>query len=219
MDKENNMIIYDAVKDVPENAKKEITGGRLRGMTDISPMWRIKILTEQFGPCGVGWKYEVTNRETLSGANGEIGAFVDINLYYKLRGEWSEPIPGTGGSMFVTQENKGLRTDDEAFKKALTDAISVAAKALGVGAKVYWPSHDQSKYPTGTQKPQKPSPLNKLIEDTAKMLGQKPNQISNLIIAKFGTDGKLPNSKVDEATKYLQDLQQQHKMLAGQQSA
>ena len=50
-----NMRIYDAVRSVPPEAIKPITAGRLKGKSDINPMWRIKVLTEQFGPCGEGW--------------------------------------------------------------------------------------------------------------------------------------------------------------------
>jgi hypothetical protein len=32
------------VRVVPNEAKKEIKGGRLSGFTDINPMWRIKTL-------------------------------------------------------------------------------------------------------------------------------------------------------------------------------
>ena len=46
----DNLAIYNAVRNVPENAKKPIAGGPLKGKTDINPMWRIKALTEQFGP-------------------------------------------------------------------------------------------------------------------------------------------------------------------------
>ncbi len=141
----NNLRIYEAARAVPASATKEIAGGRLKGMTDINPMWRIKKLTELFGPCGIGWKYEVTRQELQPGANGEIAAFVNINLYIKKDGEWSEPIPGTGGSMFVAKEKTGLYTSDECYKMALTDAISVACKALGFGADVYWKA-DRTKY-------------------------------------------------------------------------
>lgn len=149
-----NLELYNAVRSVPPEAMKQIAAGRLKGMTDINPMWRIKKLTEQFGPCGIGWKYEITNRILERGANDEIAAFVDINLYYKHDGEWSDPIPGTGGSMFVASERSGLHTSDECFKMALTDAISVAAKALGVAANVYW-DKDKTKYDTSSQQGQK----------------------------------------------------------------
>lgn len=148
-----NLKIYDAVRSVPSNATKAIAGGRLKGMTDINPMWRIKTLTEQFGPCGIGWKYEVTRQELQPGANGEIAVFVNINLYIKKDGEWSEPIPGTGGSMFVTKEKTGLYTSDECYKMALTDAISVACKTLGFGADVYWEA-DRTKYDRAKDKPE-----------------------------------------------------------------
>lgn len=143
----DNLELYNAVRSVPPEARKTIAAGRLKGMTDINPMWRIKVLTDRFGPCGVGWKYEITSQQLEKGANDEIAAFVGINLYYMLDGEWSDPIPGTGGSMFVTNERSGLHTSDECYKMALTDAISVAAKALGVAADVYW-DKDKTKYDT-----------------------------------------------------------------------
>ena len=140
-----NTAIYEAVRKAPKNALKTIQAGRLKGKTDINPMWRIKALTEQFGPVGFGWKYEIVKAWLELGANGEVAAFVDINLYVKRGGEWSEPIPGNGGSMFIAKEKNGLYTDDEAYKKALTDAISVSCKALGFAADVYWEA-DSTKY-------------------------------------------------------------------------
>lgn len=140
-----SLILWDAVRQVPESAKKPIKGGRLSGKTDINPVWRLKVLTEQFGPCGVGWKYALIEKGLVDGANGEKAAFVDINLYVKVNGEWSEAIPGTGGSMFVSKDKNGLYTNDEAIKMALTDAISVACKALGIAADVYWEA-DSTKY-------------------------------------------------------------------------
>lgn len=134
----DNLAIYNKVRHVPDEAQKRITGGRLNGMTDINPMWRIEELTALFGPCGTGWKYTVTRREMVPDGSGQVAAFMDIDLYYRDGDGWSEPIPGTGGSMFITKEKGGLYTSDECYKMALTDALSVACKALGVGADVYW---------------------------------------------------------------------------------
>ena len=143
---EKNLELYNKVRQVPESAQKPIRGGRLKGMTDINPMWRIKTLTDLFGPCGIGWYYEVKDRwiET-SMSNDEITANVLISLYIKHEGEWSAPIQGIGGSKLVANEKQGLYVNDECFKMALTDAISVACKALGVGADIYW-SNDNTKY-------------------------------------------------------------------------
>lgn len=142
-----NLKIYEQVRSVPAEAKKNIGGGRLKGMTDINPMWRIKKLTEVFGVCGIGWKYEIVEKwiET-SMAKDEITANVIINLYIRdEEGKWSDPIPGIGGSKLVASEEKGLYVNDECYKMALTDAISVACKSLGMGADVYW-DKDTTKY-------------------------------------------------------------------------
>lgn len=155
-----NLTLYDKVKEVPENALKTIKGGRLNGMKDINPMWRIRELTSNFGPCGVGWYYEIIDKKLESSGTGEIACFLTINLYTKNGEEWSKPIVGVGGNMFVTQESKGLHVSDECFKMALTDAISVACKALGFGADIYWDSSD-SKYANGNDSKQKPSFPNK----------------------------------------------------------
>jgi len=145
-----NLSIYDKVKEVPAEAKKEILAGRIKGFTDINPMWRIKIMTQTFGVCGIGWKYEILRQWTET-IGDEVRAFCNINLYVKQNGEWSDAIPGTGGSSMVTKEKNGLFFSDEAYKMALTDALSVAMKALGVGASVYYERDEASKYQQSTQ--------------------------------------------------------------------
>lgn len=152
----NNLDIYNRVRVVPKEAQKAITAGRIKGMTDINPMWRIQVLTEQFGVCGIGWKYVITDKQIIEGANGERCAFVDIDLYVKVNGEWSEAIQGTGGSSFVASERNGLYTSDECFKMALTDALSVSCKALGIGADVYW-AGGRTKYTANDNTPEAPT--------------------------------------------------------------
>ena len=155
----DSMRIYEATRKVPAEAKKPIPAGRLKGYTNINPMWRIKTMTEQFGICGIGWKVELTKQWLEPYSTGETAAFCNINLYIKVVGEWSEAIPGTGGAMYVVKERNGMYVDDEAFKKAETDAISVACKMLGIGADVYW-GEDRTKYdyvPEEPKREQKPS--------------------------------------------------------------
>lgn len=139
-----SLELYNKVRNVPLEAQRTIRGGRLNGFTDINPMWRIQILTEHFGVCGIGWKPEIVKQWLESYSNGEVAAFCDINLYIKQDGAWSDAIPGTGGAKFVAKESGGMYVDDEAYKKAYTDALSVACKMLGIGADVYW--SEGSKY-------------------------------------------------------------------------
>ena len=141
----SNLEIYNRVRTVPSEAQKTIPEGKLKGMTDINPMWRIKKLTEEFGPCGIGWVPTILDKRIEEGANGERIAIIDASIKVKVNEKWSEEIVGTGGSMLVNTEKGRLVSSDEAFKMAYTDAISVCCKMLGFGADIYW-DKDRTKY-------------------------------------------------------------------------
>lgn len=149
--------IYNKLKQAPKWALREITAGRLKGKTDINPQWRYEKLTEIFGTCGEGWKYEIVDFKTIPAAGGEIAAFAKVNLYVKLHDIWSEPITGVGGSMFVEMEKNGLHTNDECYKMAVTDALSVATKMLGMAADVYKGLWDGVKYKQLPPEPKAPT--------------------------------------------------------------
>lgn len=183
----DNLSLYNKVRSVPSEAKKNIGGGRLKGMTDINPMWRIKKLTEEFGVCGIGWKYTIDRQWTeVAEDSTEISAFCNISLYVKVDGEWSEAIPGTGGSMFLAKEKTGMYMSDECFKMALTDAISVACKALGFGADVYWQG-DRTKYTTGDDTPAIDKELRAKQDEVLQYCGDV-NKLNNFCQSKWGMD-------------------------------
>lgn len=129
----------------PASALREIKGGRIAGMTDINPQWRYKAMTEVYGECGVGWKWQVVKVWTEPGTQaGEVFAFVHVEVCTnKGNGApgdasiWSDPVPGIGGAMLIAKEKGGLFCNDDAFKMATTDALSVALKFLGVGSLIY----------------------------------------------------------------------------------
>lgn len=144
---QTNMRFYEQLRQVPNHAIKTISAGRLKGMSDINPVWRIKIMTEVFGPCGIGWKYEIV-KQWQEAFGQEVKAFTNINLYVKIDGQWSDPIPGTGGATIVEVNSKGYSyVNDEGFKMALTDAMSVCMKSLGVAADIYF-SKDKVQFDT-----------------------------------------------------------------------
>ena len=132
-----NLSIFNKVRKVPDNALKQINAGRLKGMSDVNPVWRILAMTDTFGGCGVGWTYEITKQWTETYGN-EIKGFCNINMFIKVDGEWSDAIPGTGGASFVAMERNGAYVSDEVYKMALTDALSVAMKSIGVAADIYF---------------------------------------------------------------------------------
>ena len=165
-------------------------------------MWRIKLLTELFGPCGVGWYYEIDRQWTEPGANGETAAFCNISLYIRLNGEWSKPIKGTGGSMFAASERSGLYTSDECFKMALTDAISVACKALGFAADVYW-NADRTKY---DQQREPPRRINQgTMADIEDLIAQTGSDLPKLLA--YFKVARLEDMRIDQARKCMVLLQ------------
>ena len=142
-----NLRFYEILRKVPDYALKTIKAGRLQGMSDINPVYRIKAMTEAFGPCGVGWKYVIT-KQWFETYGQEVKVFTNIDLFIKVDGEWSDAIPGTGGSAIVAIERNGAYVSDEAYKMALTDALSVAMKSLGVAADVYYSKDKQGQFDT-----------------------------------------------------------------------
>jgi len=156
---------YDKMRRPPATALREIKGGRLKGKTDINPQWRYEIMDATYGPCGIGWKYEIERLWTEPANNGQIMCFSQVKVYVKELGEWSDPIPGIGGSMLIEQESSGIHVNDEGYKMATTDALSVALKMLGMGADIYAGLWDGAKYkdtppaptpPVKTPKPENP---------------------------------------------------------------
>jgi hypothetical protein len=146
MDNKEAIKRYNDLASPPAYALKEIQGGRLKGMTDIKPQWRIQVMVESYGECGIGWKFDIKRLWTEAGSDNQIIALAEINLFTKHNEIWSAPIPGVGGAMLIEKERKGLHTNDEAFKMAITDALSSAMKLKGVAAKVYMGFWDGSKY-------------------------------------------------------------------------
>ncbi len=144
------MEIWEAVCRPPLTALKPIKGGRLTGKTDISPQWRYKCMTEQFGMCGVGWKYTIDRLWTEQGVDGVVFSFAQVSVYVHdpRSGQWSEAIPGIGGHKMIESEKAGLYNNDECFKMSVTDAMGVALKMLGVAADIYLGNFDGSKYLT-----------------------------------------------------------------------
>lgn len=140
-----NLFIYNKFRAVPNEAKKTIGAGKLKGFTDVNPMWRLKALTEMFGPCGFGW-YIADEQHWTETIASETAVFCKVSLIVKHpeTNEWSAPIIGIGGSK-LAGKGKGDGLDDEAFKMAYTDAISIACKNLGMAADVYY-EKDRTKY-------------------------------------------------------------------------
>lgn len=129
---------YIAVATPPQEALKVIEAGKLKGKYDINPQHRIEAMTNVYGLCGEGWKYEIYHMENITCPEGEVLFYMIVAVSIKQSdGTWSAPIYGCGGDYIIAKNKNGLVPNDEAFKMAQTDALGNALKMLGVCADVY----------------------------------------------------------------------------------
>lgn len=139
----NNTYLWDRLgKTDPAHTKAFTRGGGFKG-TAIKPMWSYRRMTEEFGPCGAGWGVCEPSFQVVPGPDGEVLVFCTASIWY---GPEKHLVFGVGGDKAVGKNKHGLQTDDEAFKKAFTDAITNALKLIGVGADVHMGLFDDSKY-------------------------------------------------------------------------
>ena len=155
----NNLELWDKVRRVPQEHLKGFTrGGGFKG-TAIKPMWSVHTMTEQFGPCGKGWGIEKPEF-TIQNAGNEILVFCTVAVWHNqpvgAMAMQKHIVYGVGGDKVLAQFSSGLKSDDEAFKKAFTDAVGNALKFLGVGADIHMGLWDGNKYVDET--PEKPAP-------------------------------------------------------------
>lgn len=150
-----NLRLWNSLNRVPPGMLSVIKGGRLKGKSDINPQWRYQALTEQFGPCGIGWKFEIVRVWEVTAPDGQIEVNVHLNLFYKTDGEWSDPVPGFGGDVLAVLESNGKwYINDEAYKMAVTDALGTAMKMIGTAAKVFMGLWSGSKYADEDETPE-----------------------------------------------------------------
>ena len=171
----NGMEVYDRLAVVPEDARKPIEFGALKGKSDINPQYRIEAMTKEFGLCGIGWKFEILKTETFACPDGQIMVFMTIAAQVKEGDEWSTPVVGYGGDFIIKLEKGQLKPNDEAYKMAETDALGNALKYFGVAASVYRGMHD-SKHGRRDEQARQEQTAQKPALKTAPQTTGKPAQ-------------------------------------------
>ena len=163
MKNNENMRIWEALgKTDPAHTKQFTRAGGFKG-TAIKPMWANKQMTEFFGPCGIGWGMTEPTFN-IEAAMDEVMVYCTAGLWYIQGGTKHGPVYGVGGDKVLSQvllkDDRGQKifdtaagryktypqSDDEAFKKAYTDALSNAMKFIGVAADVHMGLFDDNKY-------------------------------------------------------------------------
>lgn len=148
-DKPNpNLKIWSALaKTDPAQTKAFNRAGGFKG-TAIKPIWVIRRLTEEFGPCGVGWGIGEPQFQVVP-CDGETMVYCTVECWHNNGVAGANPVAtlyGVGGDKVMAKRSSGPFCDDEAFKKAFTDAVNNAFKFIGVAADIHMGQFDDNKY-------------------------------------------------------------------------
>ena len=135
----SNTRIWDELwKTDPKHTKAFTRPGGFRG-TATKPIWMTYRMTEHFGPCGMGWGIGKPDFQTMQ-VGSETVVYCSVEVWYNDSGQRAT-LWGVGGDKVF-----GKYADDEAFKKAYTDAVSNAMKFIGVCADIHMGMFEDSKY-------------------------------------------------------------------------
>ena len=149
-----NMRIWDAVSKTDPKHTKPVAFGARR-FTSIDAHWQVMRATETFGPIGEGWGYDVHySTERLS--DQVVLTVADVTIW------WGPPLMGIDGGSnkaphVISRQQYGPirgmsavldkgRVDDDAGKKAMTDALTKGLSHLGFSADVFLGLFDDNKY-------------------------------------------------------------------------
>jgi hypothetical protein len=146
-----NLWLWEQVCRTDPAHTREVTLGRK--FTSIDAMYQVQRCTEIFGAVGDGWGYDpaFTTLEAMVKGEKVVLVFCDLGLWWRDPGE--DPVAGRerihrfgpirGCNLLVTA--KGT-VDEDAPKKALTDALTKALSHLGFSADVFLGMYDDNRY-------------------------------------------------------------------------
>ena len=178
----NHLDLWNRFADIDPAFTKPITGKDYRG-TSPNPHYVIQCLTEMFGPVGVGFGWEVEQDECTP-IGEEVLHWCRIRFWHTDR---SNGFSAYGQTKALMKTKNGLRLDEDAPKKSLTDAITKAASQIGIAANIFLGRWDDSKYVAEVnaeyrQEERKTDPAAKAVEyiNGADSLAELKRQYDNL---------------------------------------
>ena len=141
-----NLKVWDTFADIDPAFTKAITGKPYSG-TSPNPQYVIKCLTELFGPIGIGFGWTVVAEE-FTPLGDEVLHWCRIDFWHTNR---ANTFSAYGQTKAVMATKNGLKMDEDAPKKSLTDAIVKAASQLGIAANIFLGRWDDSRYVAGVR--------------------------------------------------------------------
>lgn len=160
VDSADHLELWHQVDKTPTTAIKAASVDG-QDITTLDAMYVIEQATKLFGPMGIGWGYRIEDERydigaPVLGTKGELIAHeqthtIRLALWYRWHGERGE-VTQFGHTRAVYRTGTGKwKTDGEAPKKSVTDAIKKCLSLLGFAADVYYGRFDNKDYTQAQQ--------------------------------------------------------------------
>jgi hypothetical protein len=152
-----NLALWCRVEKTDPKHVKPITGKQYSGNSP-KPHYMVWRLTQEFGPCGIGWGFKVVSQGFQRFSDTDTLHTALVDFWYVLdgkRGEFQQM--GQTTASYVTSAGK-FKVDEDAPKKSVTDALVKCASYLGFAGDIFMGRWDDSKYVEGLKKEFEPEP-------------------------------------------------------------
>lgn len=146
----NNMRFWREVSVTDPAHTKAVQKGRK--FTAVDAQYQVKRATELFGPVGEGWgydvEYEIHGTVEPNPLPPPMVPFVMamVTVWHGRRQNHYGPFCAI--HPLIAEYRSGKQFDDDAPKKAFTDALTKALSHLGFSADVFLGKYDDNKYVT-----------------------------------------------------------------------
>ena len=147
----DNKALWKRAFTTDPKAVKAITGKQYSGNSP-KPYWIIERLTDEFGPCGLGWGFSILNERFERFSDTDTLHVAVVRFWYVLDGQRGElEQVGQTKASYTTSKGSFL-LDEDAPKKSVTDALVKCASYLGFAGDIFSGRWDDSRYVASANK-------------------------------------------------------------------
>ena len=140
-----NKALWNRAFTTDPKAVKAITGKQYNGNSP-KPYWIVERLTDEFGPCGIGWGFTILSDRIERFSDTDSLHIAAVRMWYVFDGKRGELEQiGQTKASYLSSKDKFI-VDEDAPKKSVTDALVKCASYLGFAGDIFSGRWDDSKY-------------------------------------------------------------------------
>lgn len=180
----DNKAIWDKAFTTDPKYVKAISGKQYTGNSP-SPYWIVKRATEIFGPCGIGWGYNIVNERIERFSETDTVHIAMVEVWYMQDGKRGSFQHIGQTKMSYKTSKGGVMLDEDAPKKSVTDALVKGLSMIGFAGDIFLGRWDDSSYIREAA-----SISQERAEDEAREKAMDEVQRIHAILERAATEGK-----------------------------